>query len=212
MYYGEKLNSISHLVGAVFALVALGSLLTISLQTGEPVVIFGFSVFGLSLVLLYSMSTLYHSFYEPKLKSIFKIWDHIAIYLLIAGTYTPIMLISLQENNGWFILGVVWSLAAIGIISELTLTGRTIKVFQIINNTISRFMLKILKRFIRKENKRIRQLDIDKMQELVKYNFKLAIPGKNSAFINDEKKEENSVEMVVLNPELKPRRERLQTI
>ena len=132
MYYGEKLNSISHLVGAVFALVALGSLLTISLQTGEPVVIFGFSVFGLSLVLLYSMSTLYHSFYEPKLKSIFKIWDHIAIYLLIAGTYTPLMLISLQENNGWFILGFVWSLAAIGIISELTLTGRTIKVVQII--------------------------------------------------------------------------------
>ncbi|MDG2078713.1 MAG: hemolysin III family protein [Pseudomonadales bacterium] len=132
MYYGEKLNSISHLVGAVFALVALGALLTISLQTGEPVVIFSFSVFGLSLVLLYSMSTLYHSFYEPKLKRIFRIWDHIAIYLLIAGTYTPIMLISLQENNGWFILGVVWSLAAIGIISELTLTGRTIKVFQII--------------------------------------------------------------------------------
>jgi len=132
MYYGEKLNSISHLVGAVFALVELGSLLTISLQTGEPVVIFGFSVFGLSLVLLYSMSTLYHSFYEPKLKSIFKIWDHIAIYLLIAGTYTPIMLISLQENNGWFILGFVWSLAAIGIISELTLNGRTIKVVQII--------------------------------------------------------------------------------
>jgi hemolysin III len=132
MYYGERLNSISHLVGAVIALIALGALLALGIQTGNPMVIVGFTTFGLALVLLYTMSTLYHSFYEPKLKSIFKIWDHIAIYLLIAGTYTPLMLISLQENNGWFILGFVWSLAAIGIISELTLTGRTIKVVQII--------------------------------------------------------------------------------
>ena len=112
-------------------------------------------------------------------------------------------------------LGDYWLYRATGVVATfeiLGVTGGIIKVFQMINNTISRFMLKILKRFIRKENKRIRQLDIDKMRELVKYNFKLAIPGKNSAFISDEKKEENSVEMVVLNPELKPRRERLQTI
>jgi hypothetical protein len=112
-------------------------------------------------------------------------------------------------------LGDYWLYRATGVVATfeiLGVTGGIIKVFQMINNTISMFMLKILKNFIRKENNRIRQLEIYKMRDLVKYNFKLAIPGKNSAFTVDEKKEENSVEMVVLNPELKPRRERLQTI
>jgi hemolysin III len=132
MYYGERLNSISHLVGAVFALIALGSLLTVSIQIGEPSVIIGFSVFGFSLVLLYSMSALYHSFNPPKLKRIFKVLDHVSIYLLIAGTYTPFMLISMRDVNGWIILGVVWALAVIGILSELFLSGRAIKIGQVI--------------------------------------------------------------------------------
>jgi hemolysin III len=132
MYYGERLNSISHLVGAVFALIALGSLLTVSIQIGEPLVIIGFSVFGFSLVLLYSMSALYHSFNPPKLKRIFKVLDHVSIYLLIAGTYTPFMLISMRDVNGRIILGVVWALAAIGILSELFLSGRAIKIGQVI--------------------------------------------------------------------------------
>ena len=62
MYYGERLNSISHLVGAVFSLVALGALLTLSIQSGDPRMVIGYSVFGVTLVLLYAMSTLYHSF------------------------------------------------------------------------------------------------------------------------------------------------------
>ena len=132
MYYGERLNSISHLVGAVFALIALGSLLTVAIQIGEPVVIVGFSVFGFSMVLLYSMSALYHSFNPPKLKRIFKVLDHVSIYLLIAGTYTPFMLISMRDGNGWLILGVVWTLAVIGISSEIFLSGRAIKIGQII--------------------------------------------------------------------------------
>jgi hemolysin III len=132
MYYGERLNSISHLVGAVFALIAFGSLLTVSIQIGEPVVIIGFSVFGFSMILLYSMSALYHSFNSPKLKRIFKVLDHISIYLLIAGTYTPFMLVSMRNVNGWLILGIVWALAVIGIFSEIFLSGRAIKVGQII--------------------------------------------------------------------------------
>ena len=132
MYYGEKLNSISHLVGAVFALIALGSLLTVSIQIGEPLVIIGFSIFGFSLVLLYSMSTLYHSFHPPKLKRIFKVLDHVSIYLLIAGTYTPFMLVSMYNLNGWIILGTVWTLAVIGILSEIFLSGRAVKIGQII--------------------------------------------------------------------------------
>ena len=98
----------------------------------EPVVIIGFSIFGFSMVLLYTMSTLYHSFHQPKLKSIFKVLDHVSIYILIAGTYTPYMLISMHNFIGWLILGIVWMLAVIGILSEIFLSGRAIKIGQII--------------------------------------------------------------------------------
>ena len=92
MYYGEKLNSITHLVGAVLALVGFGELLTISIQEHNPLLIISFTIFGVTLILLYTMSTLYHSFHPPKLKKIFQKLDHVSIYLLIAGTYTPYML------------------------------------------------------------------------------------------------------------------------
>jgi hemolysin III len=132
MYYGEKLNSISHLVGAVLALVGLGALLTVGLQSNDPWVLGSFTVFGISMVLLYTMSTLYHSFHPPGLKKLFQLFDHIAIYLLIAGTYTPYMLVSLREGNGWTIMAIIWILAAIGVISEILLSGRAIKVGQIV--------------------------------------------------------------------------------
>ena len=131
MYYGERLNSISHLVGAALALVGLGALLTISIQTRDPWVISSFSVFGFTMVLLYTMSTLYHSFSPPKLKRIFQIFDHVSIYLLIAGTYTPYMLVSLREGNGWAIMTAVWTLAMVGILSEIFLSGRAVKIGQI---------------------------------------------------------------------------------
>ena len=132
MYYGEKLNSISHLVGSVFSLVALGALLTLSIATGDPKMIVGYSVFGLTLVLLYAMSTLYHSFQAPRLKGVFKVLDHISIYLLIAGTYTPLMLISLANSSGTLILALVWILAVIGILSEVLLSGRAVKICQLL--------------------------------------------------------------------------------
>ncbi len=132
MYYGERLNSISHLVGAVFALVALGALLALGIQTRDPRIIVGFTTFGLTLVLLYTMSTLYHSFRGPRLKKIFKVLDHISIYLLIAGTYTPFMLVSMRSGSGHVILAIVWTLAIFGIISELVLSGRVVKACQLI--------------------------------------------------------------------------------
>ncbi|MFT5710112.1 MAG: hemolysin III [Halioglobus sp.] len=132
MYYGEKLNSISHLVGAVLALVGLGALLTVGLQSKDPWVLGSFTVFGVSMALLYTMSTLYHSFHPPRLKKLFQLFDHIAIYLLIAGTYTPYMLVSLREGNGWTIMAIIWTLAAIGVLSEVLLSGRAIKVGQIV--------------------------------------------------------------------------------
>ncbi len=132
MYYGEKLNSISHLVGAALALIGLGALLSVSIQTRDPWVISSFSVFGISMVLLYTMSTLYHSFSASRLKNIFQIFDHISIYLLIAGTYTPYMLVTQRDANGWLIMGIIWSLAVAGILSEIFLSGRTVKVGQMI--------------------------------------------------------------------------------
>ena len=132
MYYGERLNSISHLVGAVFALIAFGALLAFSIQTGDPRIIIGFTTFGLTLILLYTMSTLYHSFQGNRLKSIFQVLDHISIYLLIAGTYTPFMLVSMRAGSGHLILALVWALAVLGILSELLLSGRIVKISQLV--------------------------------------------------------------------------------
>jgi hemolysin III len=132
MYYGEKLNSISHLVGAALALVGLGALLTIGIQLRDPWIISSFSVFGLTLVLLYTMSTLFHSLHSPKLKQLFQLLDHVAIYLLIAGTYTPYMLVSLRDGNGFLILGIIWGLALLGILSEIFLHGRLVKIGQML--------------------------------------------------------------------------------
>ncbi|MCL4108966.1 UNVERIFIED_CONTAM: hypothetical protein GTU68_008161 [Idotea baltica] len=132
MYSGEKLNSISHLVGAALSLIGLGALLAVGLQSGDQWVLASFAIFGVSLVLLYSMSTLYHSFRSPPLKKLFKLFDHISIYLLIAGTYTPYMLVSLRDGNGWMIMSIIWSLAAVGTLSEIFLRGKIVKIFQMI--------------------------------------------------------------------------------
>ena len=132
MYYGERLNSISHMVGAVFSLIGLGALLAVSIQTADPWIIFSFSVFGFTSVLLYTMSSLYHSFRSPRLKEIFKRLDRVSIYLLIAGTYAPYTLVSLRSGNGLPMLGIVCVLAAIGITSELFLTGHKAKIGQLL--------------------------------------------------------------------------------
>lgn len=131
MYYGEYLNSLSHLVGAVLALVGLGALLTVAIQSGDARVIIGFSVFGVTLVMLYTMSTLYHSLRPPRVKRLFKLLDHISIYLLIAGTYTPFMLISVPATSGMPILTTVWVLAIVGTLSEIFLSGRGVKIAQV---------------------------------------------------------------------------------
>lgn len=131
MYYGERLNSISHLVGAALALVGLGALLTVGLQTGDPWTVVSFAVFGTTMVLLYTMSTLYHSFHPPGLKKVFQKLDHISIYLLIAGTYTPYMLVSLGDGNGPVMLLVVWALALLGLMLELFVKYR-IEVLQVL--------------------------------------------------------------------------------
>lgn len=124
MYYGEKFNSITHLVGAVLALMGFGSLLTVSIQQKNPLIIISFTLFGLMLVVLYTMSTLYHSFHPPRLKKIFQRLDHVSIYLLIAGTYTPYMLVSLGDGSGPLMLAFVWSLAVVGMLLDIFMPKR----------------------------------------------------------------------------------------
>jgi len=117
MYKGELFNSISHLVGAALALVGASVLITLAAVEGNTLKIVSYSVYSTTLFLLYLSSTLYHSF-QGRAKEIFQKFDHLAIYLLIAGTYTPFALVALQGATGWWLFGVVWSLALIGIIIE----------------------------------------------------------------------------------------------
>ena len=124
MYPGEKLNSISHLIGTILALIGFGALLTIALQQGHWRIITSFTVFGLTLIMLYSMSTLYHSIQAPLLKKCFQKLDHAAIYLLIAGSYGPYMLLTLQGDDGLLMLGLVWALALMGLAIDLLVSQR----------------------------------------------------------------------------------------
>lgn len=124
MYYGEKLNSITHLVGAILALVGFGSLLTIAFEQAHWRIVVSFVVFGLTLIMLYSMSTLYHSLQSVKLKKVFQQLDHVSIYLLIAGTYTPYMLLSLEGDGGMLMLALVWGLAVIGLVIDVLIVKR----------------------------------------------------------------------------------------
>ena len=126
MYYGERLNSITHLVGATAALAGFVVIVVLAARQGDPWKIVSFSVYGTTLFLLYLFSTLYHSL-RGRAKAFFKILDHVAIYLLIAGTYTPVTLVTLRGVWGWTIFGVVWSMAVVGIfIDALPTRGRRI--------------------------------------------------------------------------------------
>jgi hemolysin III len=118
MYRGERLNSISHLVGAVLALAGLIVLVVQAALHGGAKTIVSVSVYGASLLILYTASTLYHSL-RGAAKRVFQQLDHVAIYLLIAGTYTPFTLVVLKGRLGWWLFGAVWALAVVGMLQEL---------------------------------------------------------------------------------------------
>jgi hemolysin III len=118
MYRGERINSITHLIGTCLALAGAVVLIVRAGQQGDPWKIVSFSIYGATLVLLYSFSTLYHSL-RGVAKKVFQKIDHTAIYLLIAGTYTPFTLVTLRGAWGWSLFGVVWALAIIGIIQDI---------------------------------------------------------------------------------------------
>ena len=117
MYKGEWFNSISHLIGAVAALVGLVIVVVEASLQGDPWKIVSFSVYGATLFSLYTISTLYHSL-QGRAKRIFRKLDHMSIYLLIAGTYTPFTLVTLRGAWGWTIFGIIWSLALFGLALE----------------------------------------------------------------------------------------------
>jgi hemolysin III len=118
MYKGERFNSYTHLIGSVGSAIGLVVLFYIALDHGGFWKTFSFAVYGISLLTLYTCSTLYHSF-RGKWKKIFRKLDHIAIYLLIAGTYTPFTLVTLRGEIGLTVFGIVWGLAILGIVIDL---------------------------------------------------------------------------------------------
>lgn len=117
MYKGERFNSISHLVGASLALVGGAVLVTQAALDGETPKIVSYSVYAATLFLLYLSSTLYHSIGGPA-KRVLRVFDHQAIYLLIAGTYTPYAVVALEGTLGWWLLGAIWSLALFGMVLD----------------------------------------------------------------------------------------------
>ncbi|MDH2245565.1 hemolysin III family protein [Pseudomonas sp. GD03855] len=118
MYHGERFNAWTHLVGAALACLGAIWLLVLAALDGSPVKIVSAAIYGLSLILLYSISTLYHSL-RGRAKVVMRKLDHLSIYLLIAGSYTPFCLVTLAGAWGWTLFGIVWGLAVIGMLQEI---------------------------------------------------------------------------------------------
>jgi hemolysin III len=117
MIKGERFNGISHLIGAALAMAGAVVLMVIAAQDGEARRLVAFSVYGATLFLLYLISTLYHSL-PGRAKRVFQVLDHQAIYLLIAGTYTPFTLVTLYGPTGWWLFGAIWGLALFGLVLD----------------------------------------------------------------------------------------------
>ncbi|HSN20778.1 MAG TPA: hemolysin III family protein [Usitatibacter sp.] len=118
MYYGERLNGYTHLAGTVLALGGAASLVSMAAARGDATRVASFSIYGATLLLTYLASTCYHST-RGRAKAVFRKLDHSAIYLLIAGTYTPFALVSLSRSWGWTLFAASWGLAAVGIVQEI---------------------------------------------------------------------------------------------
>lgn len=120
----EAINIWSHAVGCVLSVVALLALIARAMEGGEILHIVSSTIFGLSLILLYATSAVYHSTVDPDLRSRRRVVDHCSIYVLIAGTYTPFTLIVLPGFTGWLIFGISWSMAVTGIVLKYFFTGK----------------------------------------------------------------------------------------
>ena len=128
----EKLNIWSHAFGIFLSIIALVLLIIKAVQQDNIWMMISFPIFGVSLILLYLASTLYHASKEPQKRFKLKVFDHAAIYVLIAGSYTPFTLVSLNGETGWLIFSMVWVMAFTGIILKLFFTGR----FKVVSTTM----------------------------------------------------------------------------
>ncbi|MBC7742445.1 MAG: hemolysin III family protein [Bdellovibrionaceae bacterium] len=124
MYKGERFNSITHLLGVVLACIGVSLLIANSINKGDVYKITAFTIYGIILIGLYSVSTIYHSIQGPW-KNFFRQMDYLSIYVMIAGTYTPFTLITLRGVWGWSLFAVIWTLAILGIIQEIILGKKT---------------------------------------------------------------------------------------
>lgn len=122
---GEEIaHAVTHGLGVVFGIAGLAILAVRAALYGDTVHMVGSAIFGATLIVMYMASTLYHSVPPSRAKDVLRVIDHISIYLLIAGTYTPFTLVTLSGPWGWSLFGVTWSLAAVGIVFKLFFTGR----------------------------------------------------------------------------------------
>jgi hemolysin III len=121
--FEEKINALSHAIGVLLGIVALVLLIIFDTDKTDWS-LFSVIVYGISIIILFTASTLYHSIKNENKKHYFRIIDHISIYLLIAGTYTPVLLISLEQTLGWTLFWVVWGIAAFGVVLKLFFTGK----------------------------------------------------------------------------------------
>jgi len=128
----ELANSLTHGLGVFLGIAGLAVLVVFAALHGTARHIVGCAVYGATLVLLFTTSTLYHSFRSRRVKRVFRVLDHSAIFLLIAGTYTPFTLVTLRGAWGWSLFGVVWGLALLGILMKGFLTGR----FRIVSTAV----------------------------------------------------------------------------
>ena len=132
----ERLNVLSHALGLLLSVVGLVLLIVKAASLGTPLHVVGFAIFGASLVILYAASTIYHSTDDPSRRTKLRTVDHAAIYILIAGTYTPFTLAVLSGTVGWTLFGVSWGMAVTGIVLKLFYTGR----FNILSTSMYVFM------------------------------------------------------------------------
>ncbi len=120
----EFANSITHLIGILFSVVAISLLVTFSVLNGTAIHVFSCSIFGGSILLLYTFSTLYHAIQSETIKPLLRTFDHSSIYFLIAGTYTPFLLIGVGGTLGWIYFVVIWSLTFLGVAFKIFFTHR----------------------------------------------------------------------------------------
>jgi hemolysin III len=120
----EWLNSATHGIGALLSVIGTVALIIAATELGDAWKLVSFSIFGASLILLYMASAFYHGATQPRLKTAFKTLDHCAIFLLIAGTYTPFLLVNMRGNSGWTLFAIIWSLAITGVVLKIIFKNR----------------------------------------------------------------------------------------